>query len=126
MSFSVPRWSRPIWGSTRLTISPSSSSTRRSTPCAAGCCGPKLMLNVRSSAAAASMVIASLAIRARLLLVAEAGDIGSTFPGGEEVEIAEFLHQLHRFVDDPLLFVVVTHFDITGQRKVLAQRITGE
>jgi hypothetical protein len=29
-----------------LTISPSSSSTRRSTPWAAGCCGPKLMLKL--------------------------------------------------------------------------------
>ena len=36
-------------GSTRSTTSPSSSSTRRSTPCAAGCCGPKLMLNWRIS-----------------------------------------------------------------------------
>src|SRR4029078_9477681 len=36
-------------GSTRSTTSPSSSSTRRKTPCAAGCCGPKLMLNWRMS-----------------------------------------------------------------------------
>src|SRR5437879_4651953 len=34
-------------GSTRATTSPSSSSTRRSTPCAAGCCGPKLMVKLR-------------------------------------------------------------------------------
>ncbi len=34
-------------GSQRSTISPSSSSTSRSTPCAAGCCGPKLMLKLR-------------------------------------------------------------------------------
>src|SRR3954452_7240285 len=34
-------------GSTRSTISPSSSSTSRSTPCAAGCCGPKLMVKLR-------------------------------------------------------------------------------
>src|SRR6476469_7558173 len=47
MSFSVPRWSKPICGSTRSTISPSSSSTSRSTPCAAGCCGPKLMVKLR-------------------------------------------------------------------------------
>ena len=32
----------------RSTTSPSSSSTMRSTPCAAGCCGPKLMLNLRT------------------------------------------------------------------------------
>src|SRR5579862_731502 len=47
MSFSVPRCSRPICGSTRSTISPSSSSTKRSTPCAAGCCGPKLIVKLR-------------------------------------------------------------------------------
>src|SRR5262245_33027958 len=41
-----------MWGSTRLTTSPSSSSTRRRTPCAAGCCGPKLMLNWRISVSA--------------------------------------------------------------------------
>ena len=29
--------------------------------------------------------------------------------------------QFHRFIDDALLFVVVTHLDITGQRKILAQ-----
>src|SRR5207237_3945322 len=30
-------------GMQRTTVSPSSSSTRRSTPCVAGCCGPRLM-----------------------------------------------------------------------------------
>jgi hypothetical protein len=35
---------RPIWGSARSTTLPSSSSTSRNTPCAAGCCGPKLMV----------------------------------------------------------------------------------
>src|SRR5580698_3079036 len=52
MSFSVPRCSKPICGSTRSTTSPSSSSTRRNTPCAAGCCGPKLIVKVRLSSAA--------------------------------------------------------------------------
>src|ERR1700761_377107 len=47
MSFSVPRCRSPICGSTRSTTSPSSSSTRRSTPCAAGCCGPKLIVKLR-------------------------------------------------------------------------------
>src|SRR5262245_5253219 len=36
-------------GSTLSTTSPSSSSTRRSTPCAAGCWGPKFRVNWRSS-----------------------------------------------------------------------------
>src|SRR3954466_7136927 len=47
-------------GSTRSTTSPSSSSTRRSTPCAAGCCGPKLMVKFRIAAS----VIASRLPRA--------------------------------------------------------------
>src|SRR5215210_4779992 len=42
-------------GSTRSTTSPSSSSTRRSTPWAAGCCGPKLMVKLRSAVAASAM-----------------------------------------------------------------------
>ena len=40
-SFSVARCSRPMCGSARWITSPASSSTSRSTPCAAGCCGPK-------------------------------------------------------------------------------------
>src|SRR5574343_373152 len=49
-SFSVARCNRPICGSARWTTSPSSSSTRRRTPCAAGCCGPKLSVKLRISA----------------------------------------------------------------------------
>src|SRR5262249_45772069 len=42
----------------RCTTSPSSSSTRRRTPCAAGCWGPKLTVKLRSedSAMAAEMI----------------------------------------------------------------------
>src|SRR6516165_6758706 len=50
--FSVPRWSNPICGSTRRTTSPSSSKTRRKTPCAAGCCGPKFIVKFRVKASA--------------------------------------------------------------------------
>jgi hypothetical protein len=39
-------------GSTRWTTSPSSSSTSRNTPCAAGCCGPKLRVKLRKAASA--------------------------------------------------------------------------
>src|SRR6516164_4382436 len=45
-------------GSTRSTTSPLSSSTRRSTPWAAGCCGPKLMLNWRISVSATWQTLA--------------------------------------------------------------------
>src|SRR5258706_14900164 len=37
-------------GSAFWMTSPSISSTRRNTPCAAGCCGPKFMVRLRSSA----------------------------------------------------------------------------
>jgi hypothetical protein len=37
----------PMCGSTRSTTSPSSSRTSRNTPCAAGCCGPKLTVKFR-------------------------------------------------------------------------------
>src|SRR5208337_1482669 len=43
ISFSVVGGTLKTSGSARSTTSPSSSSTRRSTPCAAGCCGPKLI-----------------------------------------------------------------------------------
>src|SRR5919107_1902143 len=42
-SFSKPQCRYPTCGMHRTTVSPSSSSTRRSTPCVAGCCGPMLM-----------------------------------------------------------------------------------
>jgi hypothetical protein len=59
-SFSVPRWSNPICGSTRRTTSPSSSKTRRKTPCAAGCCGPKLIVKFRLKGSA---IVVSTAAR---------------------------------------------------------------
>src|SRR6266567_7436935 len=43
------------------------------------------------------------------------------FPRREEIEIPEFLRQPHRVVDHALEFVVPTHFDEAGQRKILAQ-----
>src|SRR5271156_1067411 len=117
MSFSVPRWSRPIWGSTRSTTSPSSSSTRRSTPCAAGCCGPKLMVKLRTSLIASACLPSLLVAGQRIV---------RTFPRRQEIEIAEFLGELHGIVDDALLLVVPAHFDEAGQREVLAQRVALE
>src|ERR1051326_5884816 len=40
--FSMPVWRKPMVGAAESTVSPSSSSTRRSTPCVLGCCGPML------------------------------------------------------------------------------------
>src|SRR5689334_20953433 len=50
--FSMPVCRKPIVGETDWTVSPSSSSTNRSTPCVLGCCGPMLtvIVSVRSSA----------------------------------------------------------------------------
>src|SRR5438105_12967366 len=47
----MPVWRYPIVGSTDMTVSPSSSSTSRSTPCVLGCCGPMLtvIVSLRSS-----------------------------------------------------------------------------
>src|SRR5947207_4032131 len=50
--FSIPVCRYPMVGMHDLIVSPSSSSTRRSTPCVLGCCGPMLtvIVSVRSSA----------------------------------------------------------------------------
>src|SRR6516165_2131619 len=121
MSFSVPRCSRPICGSTRATTSPSSSSTRRSTPCAAGCCGPKLMVKLRSAGSFMSLVDRRYSLPA-ILLVARQRIIG-TLPWREEVEFAELLVEAHGLVKHALLLVVVSHLDKAGQREILAQRM---
>src|SRR5215831_7416802 len=76
ISFSVARCRRPICGSTRSITSPSSSSTSRSTPCAAGCCGPKLMVKLRSDDSAivsAQALYSQFAIRYSPRLVGDAG-----------------------------------------------------
>src|ERR1700730_4217311 len=44
--FSMPVWRYPIVGDADTTVSPSSSSTIRSTPCVLGCCGPMLTVIV--------------------------------------------------------------------------------
>ena len=48
------------------------------------------------------------------------------FPGRQEIEIAEFLRELHRLVDHALLLVVVAHLDKAGEREILAQRMALE
>src|SRR5437868_14280831 len=50
VSFSVARCNKPMCGSARWITSPSSSSTRRGTPCAAGCGGPKVRVSFLLSA----------------------------------------------------------------------------
>src|SRR4029453_8928053 len=61
---------------------------------------------------------------ARLLVARE--HIVRTFPGREEIEVAEFLREPHRLVHDALLLVVVAQFDEPGERKIFAQRVALE
>src|SRR6516164_8970813 len=49
-----------------------------------------------------------------------------TFPGREEIEVAEFLREPHRLVHDALLLVVVAHLHESGEREILAQRMALE
>src|ERR687887_752329 len=59
--FSIPVCRYPIVGAADSTVSPSSSSTRRSTPCVLGCWGP--MLTVIVSVRIAEVVILEGALR---------------------------------------------------------------
>src|SRR5262249_25971760 len=52
--------------------------------------------------------------------------VARTLPRRQEIEVAEFLRQPDRLVDDALLLVVVAHLDETGEGKILAQRKTLE
>src|SRR6266511_6008632 len=62
------------------------------------------------------------AIRHSLLRLFIAGKhIIRSLPRAEIVKVSELLHELHRLIHDPLLLVVVTDFDVTGEREVLAQ-----
>src|SRR5688572_20432531 len=108
-SFSVPRCSRPTCGSAFMTVSPSISSTRRSTPCAAGCWGPKFSVKLRISAIAAILYRRVIA-----WIIAD------------HARHQRALGDLDRFIDDAPLFIVVAHFDIAHQREVLAKRVADE
>src|SRR5262245_37095505 len=112
-------------GSQRSTISPSISTTRRSTPWAAGCCGPKFMVSVLISTSDMSVRLALFLGRLVGLFVTRQ-HVARALPGTEEVEIAEFLREFHRLVDDALLYVVPAHFDESGEWEVLAQRMALE
>src|SRR5690349_17161137 len=59
------------------------------------------------------------------LLVARQHVIGA-FPWREEIERAEFLVQRDLVVDDALFLIIPAHFNKTGEREVLAQRMSLE
>src|SRR5512135_3585586 len=93
-------------GSARSITSPSISSTRRSTPWAAGCCGPKFMVRLRISGTLAFSFVAVVAAN------------------HARHEVAFF--DGHRLVDDAALVGVVAHLDGTDEREVLAEGVTDE
>src|SRR5574343_652231 len=103
-SFSVPRCSRPMCGSARCTTSPSSSSTKRNTPCAAGCCGPKFSVKLRISA------------------------INRPPVGIFAHDARGVFTRLDRYwlVDHSSLIRVVAHLDIARNREILAERVPNE
>src|SRR3954453_19292575 len=106
-----------ICGSTRSTTSPSSSSTRRRTPCAAGCCGPKLIVKLRMLCSPMGSTF-----RLALSLLIPGQHVIRAFPGREEIEVAQFLRQLPGLVHDTALRVVVANLDEARERKILPQR----
>src|SRR5688572_7704980 len=128
-NFSVARCRRPICGSARSITSPSSSSTRRSTPCAAGCCGPKLSVKLRISATSGP------GLRARS--GADSGGGSRAWRSILERSLVTVVladHARHerarldgdRLVDDTALGWIVLHLDVADQREVLAERMADE
>src|SRR5215469_4884382 len=109
-NFSVPRCSRPMCGSALVMISPSISSTRRSTPWAAGCCGPKFMVKFWISGILGSLL--------ECLVVAR---VVADHPRHQHARL-----DAHRLVHHPLLLLVVAHFHVAGEREILAERMAHE
>src|SRR6185436_845249 len=94
-SFSVARCRSPMCGSARWITSPSISSTRRSTPCAAGCWGPKFSVKFWISGIA-------LILQVGFVAVVAADDLGH-----ERARL-----DAHRLVDHAPLLGVVAHLDV--------------
>src|SRR6187399_834780 len=111
-SFSVRRCSKPICGSAFWMTSPSISSTRRNTPCAAGCCGPKFIVKLRISFIASLL----LGLQRRVVAVVVADDLRHQ----------RALLDRDRLVHHALLGGVVAHLDVADQREVLAERMADE
>src|SRR5262245_33840434 len=91
--------------------SPSSSRTSRSTPCAAGCCGPKFSVKFWISGTAGILCV-QVGLVARVV----ADDFGN-----ERARL-----DADRLVDDAALRGVVPHLDVADQREVLAERMADE
>src|SRR5688572_2773447 len=107
-SFSVARCSRPMCGSAFWITSPSISSTSRSTPCAAGCCGPKFSVK---------FWISDISVHGRRDAVALLAD---------HLRHGDARLDGHRLVDDAPQRRVIANLDPAGQRKVLAEWMADE
>src|SRR5688572_6985312 len=107
-SFSVARCRRPMCGSAFWITSPSISSTRRSTPCAAGCCGPKFSVKFWISVTTAGPRGAGPALLA------------------DHLRHRDPRLDADRLLDDAAARRVVAHFHVAGQREVLAERVADE
>src|SRR6185503_6752102 len=91
--------------------SPSSSRTSRSTPCAAGCCGPKFSVKFWISGTAG-------------ILCVQVGLVARVVADDLRNERARL--DADGFVDDAPFRRVVTHLDVADQREVLAERMADE
>src|SRR5688572_15998679 len=91
--------------------SPSSSSTSRSTPCAAGCCGPKFKVKFWISGTAG-------------ILRAQVGRVARIVADDLRHERARL--DADRLVDDAALGRVVAHLDVADQREVFTERVADE
>src|SRR5512146_3226282 len=100
-------------GSARSMTSPSSSSTRRSTPCAAGCCGPKFRVKLRISATSGSGGCVFQRTLVAVVLADHARDQRARLDA-------------HRLIHDAALRRVVLHLDVADEREVLAERMADE
>src|SRR5690242_9625039 len=106
-------------GSARSITSPSISRTSRSTPCAAGCCGPKFNVRFLISATQYLTVHRSgcrlLRPAVRFLgVIFFAHDARRNFPRLDG----------HGLIYDPLLVGVVAHFHISGNWEVFTKGMT--
>src|SRR5882724_13601121 len=97
-------------GSALVMISPSISSTRRSTPCAAGCCGPKFMVRFWISGILGRLL-------ERLVVTRVVAD---------HARHQYARRDAHRLVHHPLLLRVVAYFHVAGEREVLAEWMPDE
>src|ERR1035441_1299100 len=94
--------------------SPSISRTKRNTPCAAGCCGPKFIVKFRISAI--RRPVGFRIGEGRVITIVMANNLRHEGPGLDG----------HRLVDHPALLRVVAHLDIARQRKILAEGMPDE